>query len=71
MIVVSLLIFLPVAIVDGSISTLLEIVDPRLETLGLVLSDMVDSLAGVFYITCIVALYADLKNNPILSSSKA
>ena len=60
-VVIALCIFLPVALIDSSITGILTIVDSRLETLGLVLADFVDAFAGVFFIVCVVALYADLK----------
>jgi uncharacterized membrane protein len=70
LILLSLCIFLPVAIIDGMIIAILTIIDTRLETLAAVLSDFIDSFAAVFYMVCVVTLYAELKKNSNLSSSR-
>ncbi|MDP7069167.1 MAG: hypothetical protein QF815_01465, partial [Candidatus Peribacteraceae bacterium] len=66
----SLCIFIPVAIIDSIIVVILTLIDSRLETLAAVLTDFIDSFAGVFFMVCMVAYYADLKKNSNLKSSK-
>lgn len=65
----ALCVFIPVALIDTTIMTVFTVADSRLETLALVLTDGVDAFAGVFFIVCIVALYANLKKNPTPSST--
>jgi len=63
LVIIAICVFGPAAMVDVGISSSLTAIDERLSTLALVLADLVDSFAGVFFIVCAVALYADLKES--------
>ncbi len=60
-IVISLCIFVPVALAQAGIMGTLVAVDARLETLGLVLNDAVDAFGSMIFVVSLVALYANLK----------
>lgn len=61
MLVVGLIIFIPTALFSGGIILGLTAFDERLVTLGIVLTDFIESFVSVFYMICMVAIYADLK----------
>ena len=61
---IAICIFIPVGIIDGIIVAITTTIDERLVTLAAVLTDFVDAFAGVFFMVCTVALYAELKKNP-------
>lgn len=62
--VIGACVFLPVGVIDSIIIETLTLVDIRLETLAIVLTDIVDAFGTMFFIVCAVALYADLKKSP-------
>lgn len=58
--VIGITIFLPLGLINSIIYTGLTMLDARLETLTLVLTDCTTAFATMFFIVCSVALYADL-----------
>lgn len=64
LILLSVCIFIPIGIIDSIIVGTVTTIDSRLDTLGAVLADFFDAFAGVFFMVCVVALYAELKKNP-------
>lgn len=58
---IAVCVFVPVAVVNALLTRTLLAMDSRLETLAIVLTDFTGAFSGVFFIVCIVALYADLK----------
>ena len=58
-VIISICIFVPVAIVQSLTIQGLLAIDVRLETLGLVLGDCLEAFSGMFFIVCLVALYAN------------
>ncbi len=62
---IGICIFVPVGILGGTVTSVLTAIDPRLDTLGLILKDLVDAFAGMFFLVSVVALYADMKSNNV------
>lgn len=60
-IVIAVCIMLPAGILGSLVSELLTLTDERLMTLGTVLGDGFSAYAGMFFILCMVALFAELK----------
>ena len=56
---ISLSIYLPIGLLSSLITKGLLLVDSRLETLALVLTDCVQAFSTMFFIVCVVALYAN------------
>ncbi|MDP7477542.1 MAG: hypothetical protein QF442_03780, partial [Candidatus Peribacteraceae bacterium] len=63
LLIMGVCIFIPIAILDGLLSFGITAIDERLSTLALVLSDLIEAFAGMFFLVCTVALYADLKKS--------
>lgn len=61
--IIAICIFLPIGLFDGFITEMLTLIDTRLETLALVLTDLADAFATMFFMVCSVALYANFKQS--------
>lgn len=59
---VGCILFVPAMIFEMGIISVLMLIDERLQTLGIVLSDGIESFLTVFFIVCIVTVYAELKS---------
>ena len=61
MVVMGIIIFVPMMLIETGMIISLTSIDERLLTLSIVLADFIESFVSVFFIVCMVALYADLK----------
>lgn len=68
LLIISACVFIPVALVDLALQFGLTAIDYRLEDLAIVLIDAVDAYAGMFFVICNVALYAEVKKLPTSKS---
>ena len=67
LIAISACIFIPTTLITFGIQLGLTFIDERLMELAIILGDGIEAYAGMFFIVCMVALYAELKKLPSTS----